>query len=151
MTFDSTLYAGFWRRTAAALIDVLLIVMITYPVLITIYGTAYFDPDRSGIVAGPADLLISWVLPIIATVWFWRRYRGTPGKLVLKARVVDARTGGPLTLTQSAIRYVGYFVSLAPLGLGYIWVAFDARKQAWHDKMAGSVVVTEAGRNDTVG
>jgi uncharacterized RDD family membrane protein YckC len=34
------------------------------------------------------------------------------------------------------VRYLGYFVSSIPFGLGLFWVAFDARKQGWHDKMA---------------
>ena len=39
------------------------------------------------------------------------------------------------------IRYLGYYVSAIPFGLGLLWVAFDPRKQGWHDKMAGTVVV----------
>jgi uncharacterized RDD family membrane protein YckC len=39
------------------------------------------------------------------------------------------------------LRYAGYFVALLPVGLGILWVAFDARKQGWHDKLAKTVVV----------
>lgn len=42
-------------------------------------------------------------------------------------------------------RYLGYFVSMLFLGLGCIWVAFDSRKQGWHDKLAGTVVVRRKG------
>ena len=38
-------------------------------------------------------------------------------------------------------RYLAYFVSTIPLALGLIWVAFDKRKQEWHDKLAGTVVI----------
>ena len=38
-------------------------------------------------------------------------------------------------------RYLGYYVSTIPLMLGFLWVAFDARKQGWHDKMANTVVI----------
>jgi uncharacterized RDD family membrane protein YckC len=55
--------------------------------------------------------------------------------------VVDAATGNPLTTGQAIGRYFGYFVSAIPFGLGLIWVAFDSKKQGWHDKMAGTVVV----------
>jgi uncharacterized RDD family membrane protein YckC len=133
-------FAGFWRRLGAALIDVVLIIIVTFPILIAIYGMDYFDYDRTGFIAGPADFLISYLLPAIATVWFWMRFRATPGKIALRARIVDARTGDTLTLRQSVLRYLGYFVSLLPLGLGYLWVAFDPRKQGWHDKIAGTVV-----------
>lgn len=140
MTPPEVVFAGFWRRFGAALIDIVLIIVVTLPLLIAIYGMAYFDPEQTGFIAGPADFVIGWVLPAIATVWFWLRFRGTPGKLALQARVVDARTGGTLTLRQCVLRYVGYFVSTLPLGLGYLWIAFDPRKQGWHDKIAGTVV-----------
>ncbi|MGZ8994756.1 MAG: RDD family protein, partial [Burkholderiaceae bacterium] len=42
---------------------------------------------------------------------------------------------------QSIGRYFGYYVSTIPLLIGLIWVAFDSRKQGWHDKLAGTVVV----------
>ena len=51
------------------------------------------------------------------------------------------------TLTQLVIRYLGYFVSTIPLGLGLLWVGFDRRKQGWHDKMANTVVVRPAKKN----
>lgn len=141
MTLHSETFAGFWRRVGATLIDILLLVLVTFPILIAIYGMAYFEFDKSGFIAGPADFLISYAFPAVATIWFWIRYRGTPGKLVLRALVVDAETGNSITLRQSLIRYIGYFICLIPLGLGLLWVAFDARKQGWHDKLAGTVVV----------
>ena len=73
---------------------------------------------------------------------FWIYKGATPGKMVVSARIVDATDrGGPMTKGQAVLRYAGYFVSLLPLGLGYLWVAFDRRKQGWHDKIAGTVVV----------
>ncbi len=38
-------------------------------------------------------------------------------------------------------RYLGYFASTIPLCLGFLWIAFDKRKQGWHDKLAGTVVI----------
>jgi uncharacterized RDD family membrane protein YckC len=38
-------------------------------------------------------------------------------------------------------RYVGYIISTIPLCLGFLWVGFDSKKQGWHDKIAGTVVV----------
>ena len=61
--------------------------------------------------------------------------------MAISAQVVDARTGGRLSLGQSVLRYFGYFVSTIPFGLGLLWVAFDPKKQAWHDKIAGTVVI----------
>jgi uncharacterized RDD family membrane protein YckC len=137
---DELEYGGFWIRVGAAIVDSLLIVCVTLPVLIAIYGSEYFEA-RTGFVAGTADFLISWVAPALAVVVFWLYRQATPGKMLLSLRVVDARTGGTLSIGQSVTRYLGYFVSTIPLGLGLLWVAFDPRKQGWHDKLAGTVVV----------
>jgi len=59
-------------------------------------------------------------------------------------RIVDASSGGKPTTAQWIIRYVGYYISMIPLFLGFAWVAFDARKQGWHDKLAGTLVVRDA-------
>lgn len=133
-------YAGFWIRVGATLIDTVLIVIITLPLLVSIYGWSYFDVERSGF-AGPADFLISWVLPAVAVILFWIHRQGTPGKMMLSLRIVDADSGASLSLWQGVGRYLGYFVSILPLGIGLIWVAFDKRKQGFHDKLAHTVVV----------
>lgn len=134
-------YVGFWARTGASLIDTVLLMCVVTPLVVWVYGWAYFDPERTGMLAGPADGLISWVLPAAAVLAFWVYKQATPGKMAIGSRIVDARTGAPVTVTQSLVRYLGYYVSLVPLGLGFMWVGFDARKQGWHDKMAGTVVV----------
>lgn len=134
-------YAGFWLRLGASLIDAILILGITYPILFGIYGSEYFDVEKSSFIAGPMDFLLTWVAPAVATLWFWRAKQATPGKLLLSIRVVDASSCGAMSLGQSALRYVAYFASLIPACLGFVWVAFDARKQGWHDKLAKSVVI----------
>jgi uncharacterized RDD family membrane protein YckC len=146
MSEDSRKYAGFWIRVAASLIDSALVLLILFPLLRGIYGEAYFDPGRTGFIAGPADFLFSWVAPAVAVIAFWVARQATPGKMALSLRVVDASTGGPLTLRQSIVRYLGYYVSTIPFGLGLLWVAFDRRKQGWHDMLAGTVVIHGPGR-----
>ncbi len=139
-------YAGFWIRTGAALIDTVIIIAITYPILYAIYGAGYFSDEKKGVLAGPADFLLTWVAPAVAVVLFWLRKQGTPGKLALSLRIVDADTGRALTVGQSVGRYLAYFVSAIPLCLGLIWVGIDARKQGWHDKLAKTVVIRTKGK-----
>lgn len=136
-------YAGFWIRVWASLIDSLLLSVIIGPLLWAIYGKGYFTGQFTGLVAGPADLLLSWVLPAVAVILFWLARQATPGKMVVGATIVDAQTGGPLSPRQSLLRYLGYYLSLLPLCLGFLWIAFDGRKQGWHDKLAGTVVVVK--------
>lgn len=134
-------YAGFWVRVGASMIDTLLLLLVIFPLLVAIYGWAYFDVENTGFVAGSADFLLSWVAPAFAVIGFWMYKQATPGKMVLSIRIVDATTGSPPSAGQCVGRYLAYFVSTIPLGLGLIWVAFDRRKQGWHDKLAGTVVI----------
>ncbi len=134
-------YMGFWSRFGATVIDTILLCLATYPLLILIYGWEYFDLNQTRFIAGPADLFITWIAPLVVILAFWMQKQATPGKMVIHAKIVDAKTGEKPTLKQWIIRYIGYFVGAIPLGLGYFWVAFDARKQGWHDKMAGTIVV----------
>ncbi|HVI25366.1 MAG TPA: RDD family protein [Xanthomonadaceae bacterium] len=141
MPDDNAEYVGFWPRVGASIIDAIIVMVITSPVLVAIYGWGYFTDVDKPFIAGPADFLISWVLPAIGVILFWLYKQATPGKMAVSARVVDARTGNTLTVGQSISRYLAYFVAMLPLFLGIIWVAFDPRKQGWHDKLAGTVVI----------
>jgi uncharacterized RDD family membrane protein YckC len=136
-------YVGFWLRVGAAIIDTLLLGVITWPLLAAIYGKSYWA--SGALIKGPADFLLSWVLPAVAVVAFWIARQATPGKMAISARIVDAETGRSPTAGQLIGRYFGYFVSILPLFAGIIWVAFDRRKQGWHDKLAGTVVVRKRG------
>jgi uncharacterized RDD family membrane protein YckC len=132
-------YVGFWARAWASLVDSVLLAVILYPALTLIYGQAYWTDSR--LIQGPADLLLQWVLPAVAIVIFWMARQATPGKMLIRARIVDAETGGPLTRAQAIKRYLGYYVSLFGLGIGFFCVGWDSRKQGWHDKIAGTVVI----------
>ena len=74
-------YAGFWIRIWATIIDTILLMLITFPLLVSIYGWDYLDAEKTGFIAGPEDFLISWVLPAIAVITFWIYRAATPGKM----------------------------------------------------------------------
>ncbi len=132
-------YVGFWPRVGASLIDTLLLGIIIWPVLTAFYGESYWQSEA--MVEGPMDFLLSWLFPAVAVITFWAIKQATPGKMAVSAKLVDARTGHAASTGQLIGRYLGYYVSLLPIGLGFIWVAFDDRKQGWHDKLAGTVVI----------
>lgn len=134
-------YVGFWPRVGAALIDTILIGLISWPLLTAVHGPGHWDGTQPG--KGPVDFLVTWVLPAVAVVLFWIYRQATPGKMAISARIVDAATGKPPGTGQLIGRYFGYYVSILPLCAGLIWVAFDRRKQGWHDKLAGTVVVRD--------
>ena len=109
---------------------------------IAIYGTQYFDLDYqlSGQAGGLWDWVINLALAAIA-VLFWKFRGATPGKMAISAKIVDARTGGAPSTGTLVLRFFAYIVSMLPLCLGFLWIAFDRRKQGFHDKIAKTVVV----------
>ncbi|RPH49921.1 MAG: RDD family protein [Desulfobacteraceae bacterium] len=132
-------YVGFWLRLIATIIDVIIITAIILPLLLAIYGKSYFDPGE--LIKGPSDFLISYVLPAVAVIILWRYKAATPGKMLISARIVDAKTFDRPVTGRLIIRYFAYILSAIPFCIGFIWIAFDKKKQSWHDKLAGTVVV----------
>ena len=89
-------------------------------------------------------VLFEWVLPIVVVLGFWAWKGATPAKMLFRLQIVDSRTMGVPSTAQFVIRYLGYFLSTAPLMLGFFWAGWDRQKQAWHDKLARTVVVVRS-------
>lgn len=144
---EPTHYAGFWRRAGAHAIDAVLFTLIVGVLQMLVNGLPDLNqtvqPDQVRI--WTSGNVIEQVAMLGITVVLWVRFLGTPGKLLLSCQVVDANTGGPLTFKQALLRYLGYFLSMLPLFLGFLWVAWDKRKQGFHDKLAGTVVIIDGG------
>jgi uncharacterized RDD family membrane protein YckC len=145
-------YAGGGRRLIAYWIDTFLLNVCTR-LLLTGLGGVLPPVLIPAIQAGklvnqlnPAYLLIALVIDFIPLalyeVYFLSEKEGqTLGKMVMKIRVVSL-DGRKITPRQAFMRGgIGYFVSSFVLWIGFIWAFFDKRKQAWHDKLAGTVVV----------
>jgi uncharacterized RDD family membrane protein YckC len=132
-----TEYAGFWRRVGAALIDGLLIGIVTSPIYVAIGG----DPDdRSAAVLGT-------VYPILALAqWLYfalmesSSRQATLGKMAIGIRVTDL-DGNRIGFGKATGRYFAKFLSALILGIGYLMAAFTEKKQALHDILAGTLVV----------
>lgn len=138
-------YVGFWHRTAAALVDTLLYAVIAVPILYYIYGFSYFTDG--GAPRGPQGLILAWLAPALVYVWFWVTYGQTPGKAVIGAKIVDAKTGNPISTRQAMLRYAGFFIGTVPVCIGILWIAISPKKQGWHDLMAGTAVVRSKRRH----
>jgi uncharacterized RDD family membrane protein YckC len=132
-------YAGFWIRVGASLIDTILLLIIIMPILSSIYGENYWVSED--FIQGFWDFLFNYILPAIVVIIFWVYKSSTPGKMATRLIIVDAKTGGKPSTAQFIVRYLGYYVSIIPLFLGIIWVGIDKRKQGFHDKLAGTVVL----------
>jgi uncharacterized RDD family membrane protein YckC len=119
--------AGFWLRMGALLIDVLLIGFLT---------------QSSGFLLGSFHHESNLHLLILAAygACMWKLRGSTVGGIVCDLQVVRV-DGRPVEWETAIVRALGCFLSLAACGLGFIWIAFDQNHQAWHDKIAGTVVV----------
>ena len=115
--------AGFWIRMAALLLDVLLVGFLT------------------SVLNHTHDLELLVLAAYGAMMW---KLRGaTVGGIVFDLQVVRL-DGRPVDWETAIVRALSCFLSLAVAGLGFIWIAFDPNNQAWHDKIAGTVVVRVA-------
>lgn len=113
--------AGFWIRMLALLIDLVLI------------GFALSAIEHHG-----TDGLLLVLAAYGAIMW---KLRGTTvGGIICHLRVVRI-DGRPLSWETAILRALGCFLSLIAAGLGFFWIAFDRERQAWHDKIAGTIVV----------
>jgi len=152
-------YAGFWNRFGAFVVDSVAFSIVLAPLGYVLFerrdtmaellaAQSVEDPTMRLLMLasllGPAsvgEFLLNYGLPAVAVVLFWMYKSATPGKMATRAVIADAKTLGPLTQRQCVVRYLGYFVSIFTLGLGFLWIAWDRRKQGFHDKLAGTVVV----------
>ena len=134
---DASGYASPWARLGAAIIDSILIVIV-----VNVF-TGAFSVTSEGITAsasasGNTPFLISVAYYILMTV----NYGATLGKMALKIKVVSEETGENLTYGNAILReLVGKIVSGIVIGLGYFWMLWDDKRQAWHDKIGRSLVV----------
>src|SRR5512139_705564 len=145
-------YAGFWSRAAARVIDLLII--------IAAFNLIYLA-DRLGADAGlwtgmglsegrltGAGLSMANILrgffflafPVFYYVHLHATYGQTFGKMAMKIKVVN-EDGTPLDYKKAFLRWLGYFLCDLTFYIGYLWAAFDHRKQGLHDKVCRTVVV----------
>ena len=119
--------AGFWERMGAAFLDIVIVSIIT--VMVEDFFHRLFAPPM-------IMLLVS--LAYFAGMWTWKGM--TIGGVVLNLKVARI-DGRPLTFPVALIRALGGVLSLIVLFLGFLWIAWDPDKQAWHDRIAGTFVV----------
>lgn len=132
-------YAGFWVRTLALILDAIVLGIIT-AALTPFVGSQVTVTDNTFTVNYTANAYSTLIgLVYFVGLWSWRGQ--TIGMIPFGMQVVGVADGKKIDLLRGVLRYVGIIISIIPLFLGLIWVAFDSRKQGWHDKIAGTVVI----------
>ncbi len=137
-------YAGFVTRAIAFCVDM----VVVFLVVILVLGFAYLTGVMVG--AGSAKLVSEHGLAVFAATapvlfalycsvaWTWAGE--TLGMALMGVGVVTTR-GTRVGFPRALLRTVGYVVSTIFFFLGYLWVLVDPRRQAWHDKLARTMVV----------
>jgi uncharacterized RDD family membrane protein YckC len=126
--------AGWWSRVGATLVDTAILLI---PILLISF------------LGGRAGGTILAIVVEAAYFTYMLSQRGqTVGNMAVGTRVVDARTGGPISPGRALGRWaaqvlfgIGVFLLFIPLLLDYLWPLWDPRNQTLHDKIASTVVV----------
>ena len=133
-TSTDVMYAGFFQRFVAVLIDGVLVGAASAVVSMVFGAMGDFGKTLGS--------LMAMALSVSYYVYFISQKGQTLGKKALGLRVQNESTGQNLDVVSAVLReVVGKFLSGTVLFLGYFWMLWDPKKQTWHDKIAKSVVV----------
>jgi uncharacterized RDD family membrane protein YckC len=88
-------------------------------------------------------LLVSQSIPILITGAMWVLCGTSPGKRVVRLRIVDAATSQSMGAKQATLRTIGYLLTFGTCGAGFLWGWSSPRRQALHDRIAHTVVIDE--------
>lgn len=133
-------YASFLRRFVAVILDTLILGIIS---LVCVVPFAIFEKDANTTmtIIRAFFQILSWVIGPVYMIYFLYAYGATPGKKALHIQVIST-TDEKLTVGRLMMReIVGKFLSRFFGDLGFLWSLFDEKRQAWHDKLAHTVVI----------
>lgn len=140
-------YAGIGPRAVAKLLDGLIIGLpgMLLIGLIVVFGLPAITRNRGSAEGTALTMLFLISLVILAMVtfqiWCLPKYGATPGKRIMRLRVVTA-DGGDISWGRSIGRFFGEWINgMIPFWIGYIIAAFDDQRRTVHDHIAGTRVI----------
>ena len=138
-------YAGFVSRLIAYSIDVFIVVftlMFMGWLINAVLGI--FNIDEFSRTSSLNKILVSGVFGLLYSaayfIFFWTMIGQTPGKSLMGLRIVTI-DGRSLSFVRSVRRLLGYIISILAIWIGFLWILVDNRRQGWHDKIAGTIVI----------
>ena len=135
---------GFGRRLGAMAIDSIIIAFVTFIIAFAIgFVFVFFEMFTQNPDAMVAPLIVITGIAFSLFYWIggWSSNGQSIGQSTVGITVIDGN-GARLTRGKAFVRYLGFLVSGLVFGLGFLWIALDKKRQGWHDKMAGSYVVS---------
>ena len=129
------------RRVAAYLVDALIGGLFISPFLIGMRLTGDWSGNNFDIASFCAWGVPAWLIYFALLVFLEGTKGATPGKWLLGIRVGDAGSGSTIGWRRDLARRLMFWPEAIPFYLGYFWMLWDRRHQAWHDKVVSSVVV----------
>jgi uncharacterized RDD family membrane protein YckC len=155
-------YASFNRRMLAATLDSILLLAflplanILAPVQTTTLGKYTIDendPESARkfllhVLSNP-EFVQSWASNFMMQILFWcvfsaicwHFWSATPGKMLLRMKIVDAKTEGRISDLQIFLRSFGYLISATVFCLGFFWIGLNKKRRGWHDYLGDTVVI----------
>jgi uncharacterized RDD family membrane protein YckC len=128
----TSLYAGFWRRVAAVLLDGLIIGAVTAP-----FTFGMSSGNRYSATYSSVSTVVWWLYSALMES---SAKQATLGKMALGIRVTDL-DGNRIGFGKATGRHFAKILSALILGIGFLMAAFTEKKQALHDILAGTLVV----------
>lgn len=140
-------YAGFWIRFIALLIDSIILNILQIPVSLLILGRVTMVGFRAtGDIGEVLVSMMSYILVAFLIQWLYYAsmessvHQASLGKRAVGIKVCDIN-GERLSFAHATGRFFAKLLSSLTLGIGYLVAAFNPRKQALHDIVAGTLVV----------
>ena len=137
MANGASMYAGFWRRVAAVLIDGLLLSVVTVPLTLTFGGDDGFAEAARSSTASTISAVVTWLYYALMESSV---KQATVGKMALGIMVTDLG-GRRIGFGRATGRYFAKILSALIFFIGFIMIAFTERKQGLHDMIAGTLVI----------
>lgn len=140
---NENVYAGFWVRVAALLVDGLIIGFINVIVILSTLGAEYLTMSYEEFHQPNYLLFITLIFIKLAYFTFFTSssWQATPGKRIVGVRVINT-DGSTISFLKALGRCtIGYWFSGIIFGVGYLLAAFTPKCTALHDKVFGTYVV----------
>lgn len=170
-TSETPIYANFQDRLVAGAIDIALLFIVFQDLFKWLFSlrVQHFSPEDLSPPATPEfefastpdqirmfvehlyeigfaqvwleNIFYQSVIIGIAFVTMWHMFQTTPGKYLIGLKIVEKTTFAQPSLKQYIMRYLGFYLSMPPFMIGFATLGFFKHNQAWHDQIAGTVVV----------